>query len=160
MRYGTSFTPEAEKTLGWRDYLSLVHISDDEATSFWPTSCREEALEYLKSCDTVIRKILKLLKGGLNVREIDEEKEELLMGLKRINFNYYPKYPNPELSVGVGRHSDISTITVLLQDNIGGLYVKKHETNVWIHIPPVNGALVINIGDALQIMSNDKYKEC
>ncbi|KAG5568311.1 hypothetical protein H5410_064672 [Solanum commersonii] len=143
VRYGTSFTPEAEKTLGWRDYLSLVHISDDEATSFWPTSCREEALEYLKSCDTVIRKILKLLKGGLNVREIDEEKEELLMGLKRINFNYYPKCPNPELSVGVGRHSDISTITVLLQDNIGGLYVKKHETNVWIHIPPVNGALSV-----------------
>uniref|UniRef100_M1BIZ5 Oxidoreductase n=1 Tax=Solanum tuberosum TaxID=4113 RepID=M1BIZ5_SOLTU len=67
VRYGTSFTPEAEKTLGWRDYLSLVHISDDEATSFWPTSCREEALEYLKSCDTVIRKILKLLMGGLNV---------------------------------------------------------------------------------------------
>ncbi|XP_049405573.1 feruloyl CoA ortho-hydroxylase F6H1-3-like [Solanum stenotomum] len=158
VRYGTSFTPEAEKTLGWRDYLSLVHNSDDEATSFWPTSCREEALEYLKSCDTVIRKILKLLMGGLNVREIDEEKEELLMGLKRINFNYYPKCPNPELSVGVGRHSDISTITVLLQDDIGGLYVKKHETNVWIHIPPVNGALVINISDALQIMSNDKYK--
>lgn len=36
--------------------------------------------------------------------------------------------------------------------------MKKHETNVWIHIPPVKGALVINIGDALQIMSNDKYK--
>ena len=41
---------------------------------------REEALKYLKSCDTVISKILKLLMGGLNVRDIDEEKEELLMG--------------------------------------------------------------------------------
>ncbi|XP_060194136.1 feruloyl CoA ortho-hydroxylase F6H1-3-like isoform X1 [Lycium barbarum] len=158
VRYGTSFTPEAEKTLGWRDYLSLVHVSHDEASLFWPTSCREEALEYLKRCDTVIRKILKSLMGGLNVKAIDEEKEQLLMGSKRINFNYYPKCPNPELSVGVGRHSDISTITVLLQDDIGGLYVKKLETNDWIHVPPVNGALVINIGDALQIMSNDKYK--
>ncbi|KAH0729826.1 hypothetical protein KY289_001014 [Solanum tuberosum] len=139
VRYATSFNPEAEKTLSWRDYLSLVHISDDEAISFWSTSCREEALEYLKSCDTVIRKILKLLMGGLNVKEIDEETEELLMGLKRINFNYYPKCPNRDLSIGVGRHSDISTIIVLLQDDIGGLYVKKHETNVWIHIPPLTG---------------------
>ncbi|TMW91990.1 hypothetical protein EJD97_013626 [Solanum chilense] len=158
VRYGTSFTPEAERTLGWRDYHSLVYIYDDEATSFWPTSCREEALKYLKSCDTVIRKILKLLMGGLNVRYIDEEKEELLMGLKRINFDYYKKCPNSELSIGVGRHFDISRITLLLQDYIGGLDVKKHETNVWIHIPPVKGALVINIGDTLQIMSNDKYK--
>uniref|UniRef100_A0A3Q7J8Y2 Non-haem dioxygenase N-terminal domain-containing protein n=1 Tax=Solanum lycopersicum TaxID=4081 RepID=A0A3Q7J8Y2_SOLLC len=39
VRYGTSFTPEAERTLGRRDYHSLVYISDDEATSFWPTSC-------------------------------------------------------------------------------------------------------------------------
>lgn len=95
--------------------------------------------------------------GGLNVKGIDE-KEELLMGSKRLNFNYYPKCPNPQLSIGVGRHSDISTFTVLLQDDIGGLYVKKLDANVWIHVPPVNGALVINIGDALQIMSNDKYK--
>ncbi|OIS98480.1 PREDICTED: feruloyl CoA ortho-hydroxylase 1-like [Nicotiana attenuata] len=158
VRYGTSFTPEAEKTLGWRDYLSLVHVSDDEAAEFWPPSCREEALEYLKRCDTVIRKILKVLMGGLNVKTIDEEKEDLLIGSKRINFNYYPKCPNPELSVGVARHSDISTITFLLQDDIGGLYVKKLDSNAWIHVPPINGALVINIGDALQIMSNDKYK--
>ena len=52
--------------------------------------------------------------GGLNVKEIDKETEELLMGLKRINFNYYPKCPNLELSIGVGRHSYISTITLLL----------------------------------------------
>uniref|UniRef100_A0A3Q7EDG8 Fe2OG dioxygenase domain-containing protein n=1 Tax=Solanum lycopersicum TaxID=4081 RepID=A0A3Q7EDG8_SOLLC len=63
-----------------------------------------------------------------------------------------------ERSIGVGRHFDVSTITLLLQDYIGGLDVKKYETNVWIHIPLVKGALVINIGDTLQIMRNDKYK--
>nr|XP_009799787.1 PREDICTED: feruloyl CoA ortho-hydroxylase 2-like [Nicotiana sylvestris] len=80
------------------------------------------------------------------------------MGLKRINVNYYPKCPNPELTVGVGRHSDVSTLTILLQDNIGGLYVKKLDTETWVHVPPIHGALVINIADALQIMSNGRYK--
>ncbi|XP_060200179.1 feruloyl CoA ortho-hydroxylase F6H1-1-like [Lycium barbarum] len=135
-----------------------VFLTTTTPKEIWPSSCREEALEYLKRCDTIIRKILKSLMGGLNVKVIDEEKDQLLMGSKRINFNYYPKCSNPELSVGVGRHSDISTITVLLQDDIGRLYGKKLETNDWIHVPPVNRALEINIGDTLQRMSNDKYK--
>ena len=58
--------------------ISLEYLLVDTMNVFF----RKEALEYLKSCDTVIRKILKLLMGGLNVRDIDEEKEELLMGLK------------------------------------------------------------------------------
>lgn len=89
---------------------------------------------------------------------IDESKETLLMGSKRINMNYYPKCPNPELTVGGGRHSDVSTLTILLQDEIGGLYVRDMDTMKWIYVPPISGSLVINVGDALQIISNGKYK--
>ncbi|KAI3523497.1 hypothetical protein L1887_01672 [Cichorium endivia] len=80
------------------------------------------------------------------------------MGSKRINLNYYPKCPTPELIIGVGRHSYVSTLTILLQDDIGGLYMQNTETMKWVHVPPVAGSLVINVGDALQIMSNGKYK--
>ena len=92
------------------------------------------------------------------MKEIDEKKESLLMGSMRINLNYYPICPNPELTVGVGRHSDVSTLTVLLQDDIGGLYVRGVVHDSWVHVPPVKGSFVINIGDALQIMSNGRYK--
>ncbi|CAL0310760.1 unnamed protein product [Lupinus luteus] len=77
---------------------------------------------------------------------------------------YYPACPNPELTVGVGSHLDIGAITMLLQDGIGGLYIKVDEEHKqsdkeeWLKIPPIHGALVINIGDALQILSNGKYK--
>ncbi|XP_075078476.1 feruloyl CoA ortho-hydroxylase F6H1-3-like [Nicotiana tabacum] len=158
VRYGTSFTPQAEKTGEWKDYLSLFYVSDEEAAALWPSACRDEALEFLRNSEIVIKKLLKALMKGLNINEIDQTKESLLMGSKRINLNYYPKCPNPELTVGVGRHSDVSTLTILLQDNIGGLYVKKLDSNSWVHIPPIDGAIVINIGDALQIMSNGKYK--
>ena len=94
----------------------------------------------------------------LNVPQLDSQKESILMGSKRINLNYYPICPNPKLTVGVGRHSDVSTLTILLQDNIGGLYVRNQEKNNWIHVPPIKGSLVINIGDALQIISNGRYK--
>ncbi|KAL8238138.1 hypothetical protein R6Q59_019219 [Mikania micrantha] len=41
---------------------------------------------------------------------------------------------------------------------LGGLYVRDTETMKWFSVAPVSGSLVINVGDALQIMSNGKYK--
>ncbi|KAJ0481441.1 putative oxoglutarate/iron-dependent dioxygenase, non-heme dioxygenase domain-containing protein [Helianthus annuus] len=158
VRYGTSFTPACEKALEWKDYLSLLFVSDDEAASQWPPICRNQVMEYMKGSEIIVKKLLEMLMNGLNVKEIDETKESNLMGSKRINLNYYPICPNPELTVGVGRHSDVSTLTILLQDDIGGLYVRNTETMKWIHVPPVSGSLVVNVGDALQIMSNGKYK--
>ncbi|XP_047318753.1 feruloyl CoA ortho-hydroxylase F6H1-3-like [Impatiens glandulifera] len=159
VRFGTSFMPDAEKALEWKDYLSLFYVSQEEADSDWPSACKNEVMEFVKSSDGLIKNLLKTLAKRLNVKEIDEEKEKLFMGSKRINMNYYPKCPNPELTIGVGRHSDVSTLTVLLQDQVGGLYVRKLDSSDgWIHVPPINGAIVINIGDALQIMSNGRYR--
>lgn len=121
-------------------------------------NCRDETLEYMKKTETVIKRLLQVLMKRLNVKEIDETKESLLMGSKRINLNYYPICPNPDLTVAIGRHSDVSTLTVLLQDETGGLYVRAEDGERWIHMPPVPGSLVINIGDAMQIMSNGRYK--
>ncbi|KAK3037032.1 hypothetical protein RJ639_031606, partial [Escallonia herrerae] len=155
VRFGTSFIPEAEKALEWKDYLSLFYVTDDEAAAFWPPVCKNQTLEFIQSSDLVVKKLLRVLMKRLNVTEI---KESLLMGSKRINLNYYPICPNPELTVGVGRHSDVSTLTIPLQDDIGGLYVRKKVSDSWIHVSPISGSLVINIGDALQIMSNGRYK--
>jgi len=88
--------------------------------------------------------------------KVDDSEVENLISIKKVNMNYYPACPNPDLTLGVGRHSDIGTITVLLQDGIGGLYVKVEDANdvgkeEWLEIPPISGALVINVGDALQV---------
>ncbi|MBA0854182.1 hypothetical protein Goshw_027205 [Gossypium schwendimanii] len=112
----------------------------------------------MKKSEVFIKQLLKVLINGLNLHEIDETKELLLMGSMRTNFNYYPKCPNLELTVGVSRHSDVSTLTILLQDEIGGLFVRGNDGDNWIDVPPIKGSLVINVGDALQIISNGKYR--
>ncbi|KAI3504160.1 hypothetical protein L1887_32705 [Cichorium endivia] len=58
--------------------------------------------------------------------------------------------------MGTTKHTDHGFITVLLQDEIGGLQI-LHQ-NEWIDVPPTPGALVINIGDLLQLISNDKLR--
>ncbi|GLT81806.1 hypothetical protein SLE2022_002380 [Rubroshorea leprosula] len=155
----TSFSPHAEAVLEWKDFLSFRYVSGDpEASALWPPVCKFQVLEYMEKAKIVIKRLLEALLKGLNVKEIDQAREYVLMGSPIINFNYYPCCPSPELAAGVGPHSDISTITVLLQDDNGGLYVRATEGDCWIHVPPVNGALVVNVGDILQILSNDRYK--
>ncbi|KAK9180129.1 hypothetical protein WN943_029336 [Citrus x changshan-huyou] len=65
-----------------------------------------------------------------------------------IGNSYYPECPQPELSIGIATHSDPGFVTVLIQDQIGGLQV-FHEDQ-WFDIAPVPGALVL--------ITNDKFK--
>nr|GEV79238.1 feruloyl CoA ortho-hydroxylase 1-like [Tanacetum cinerariifolium] len=158
VRLLTSFIPEVDKVLEWKDYLSCFYVSDDEAMTFWPSVCRDQVLEYMNKSESLIKRLLEILIKRLGITKLDETNQPFLMGSRRMNLNYYPICPNPELTVGVGGHSDVSTLTVLLQDETGGLYVRKLDSDNWVHVPPIKGSLTINIGDALQIMSNGRYK--
>ncbi|XAR67277.1 hypothetical protein NMG60_11001969 [Bertholletia excelsa] len=163
VKYSTSFVPEKEKALEWKDYVSMIYTNDEDALKHWPQEFKEVALEYLKTSTKMVKKILETLMEHLGVT-LDDSRINALIGLKMVNANFYPTCPNPELTVGVGRHSDMGTLTVLLQDGIGGLYVKvegnggPEKQGEWMEIPPINGALVINVGDTLQILSNGRYK--
>lgn len=114
----------------------------------------------------MIRRIMEILFQNLGV-EVESSKVESLIGFKMVNMNFYPNCPNPDLTVGVGRHSDMGTLTILLQDGIGGLHVKLEEEEEnsksagnkkqeWVEIPPLDGALVVNVGDALQVCYTNK----
>ncbi|KAJ6392686.1 hypothetical protein OIU77_022224 [Salix suchowensis] len=56
VRFGTSFSPEVEKALEWKDYLSLFYVSEDEASALWPSVCRDQVLDYMRRSEIVIRK--------------------------------------------------------------------------------------------------------
>ena len=62
--------------------------------------------------------------------------------------HYYPACPQPELTIGASKHADDAFLIVLLQDHIGGLQVLHQDK--WVDVPPVPGALVVNIGDLMQ----------
>lgn len=70
--------------------------------------------------------------------------------------NYYPPCPQPELTYGLPGHKDPNAITLLLQDGVSGLQVQRGGR--WVAVNPVPNALVINIGDQMQALSNDRYK--
>lgn len=63
--------------------------------------------------------------------------------------NYYPPCPEPELTYGLPGHTDPNALTVLLQDDVPGLQVLRDGK--WVQVNPIPKALVINIGDQIQV---------
>lgn len=59
---------------------------------------------------------------------------------------------------GAGAHSDWGALTLLLQDDVGGLQVYDNATGSWIHADPIPGTFVVNLGNSLAHWSNDLYK--
>ena len=57
----------------------------------------------------------------------------------------------------LGYHTDPGVLTLLLQDDTGGLQAES-TTHGWIDVPPLRGAIVVNLGDAMQVWTNDQYK--
>ncbi|CAI5703867.1 unnamed protein product [Peronospora effusa] len=60
--------------------------------------------------------------------------------------------------MGVYQHTDAGALTVLLQDNdVASLQVFHRDLQTWMLVPPRIGTFTINIGDMLQVWSNDKF---
>ncbi|MBO8907890.1 isopenicillin N synthase family oxygenase, partial [Staphylococcus aureus] len=66
--------------------------------------------------------------------------------------------PQPDLTLGLKRHTDPGTITLLLQDQVGGLQATKDGGQTWITVQPVEGAFVVNLGDHGHFLSNGRFK--
>lgn len=67
--------------------------------------------------------------------------------------HYLPASDTPEDVFSVGRHCDYEVVTVLAQDNVGGLQVRGPDLD-WINVPPMDGAFVLNAGDMLTRWTN------
>jgi isopenicillin N synthase-like dioxygenase len=79
--------------------------------------------------------------------------------LQRTQMIHYPPQP-PDLGgdeFGVAPHTDYGCITLLWQDDKGGLQVRDRKTKAWIDATPIPGTLVINVGDLLGRWSNDRF---
>jgi isopenicillin N synthase-like dioxygenase len=69
-------------------------------------------------------------------------------------FSYPP--PHDPALWGVGEHTDYGLLTILLQDDAGGLEVRSRST--WVPAPPVPGSFVCNIGDMLDRMTRGVFR--
>ena len=137
--------------------------------NLWPTELpnfKSTMLEYFGACENLAMQLLELFCLGL-----DSSVDTMLASFKPnhtsfVRLNYYPLHDPLETEVAstvtelgdmaLHHHSDAGALTILLQDEVGGLQVFAKDK--WWDIEPMLDALVINTADMMQVWSNDRYR--
>ncbi|KAK7310602.1 hypothetical protein RJT34_08203 [Clitoria ternatea] len=159
--YGNDTIFSENQRLDWTDRLYLkVLPEDDRKFKVWPQQpddLRNIVLQYTENIRLLNEVILKAMAKSLDLEEecfLDQCGEKLVMFLR---FNYYPPCPMADHVLGLKPHADGSTITLLLQDKeVEGLQVLKD--NQWFKVPIIPNALLVNVGDQIEIMSNGIFR--
>ncbi|KAJ4826393.1 hypothetical protein Tsubulata_025173, partial [Turnera subulata] len=103
-----------------------------------------------------IVKILLMSLGDGFQKKYYESEFKNCHGYLRI-INYTPPGSFQDEVEGLGMHTDMSCVTIVYQDDVGGLQVKSKDGK-WMDISPREDVLVVNIGDMLQAWSNDRFR--
>ncbi|KAL1808534.1 hypothetical protein ACET3Z_025524 [Daucus carota] len=152
--YNCNFDLYSAPVANWRDtfYCAMAPSAPDPEEL--PEACRDVLMNYSEHVMKLGKSLFEVLSEALGLNRNYLNDIGCADGLGTLG-HYYPACPEPERAIGTNKHADNDFLTVLLQDHLGGLQV-LHQ-NHWVDVPPVPGALVINIGDFMQLISNDKF---
>lgn len=149
-----------------RDWREQIHFGREEPAgahplsgpNLWPASpgWRADLLRLIADFETAGRDILNAMSAGLalSVNQLLPLDEAPYVLLKLIH--YLPP-PDGQPRSGVASHVDFSWITLLLQDDAGGLSACTPEGR-WQDIPPMPGTLIVNLGEILQFVTGARLK--
>ncbi|KAI0166797.1 Clavaminate synthase-like protein [Hypoxylon sp. FL1284] len=129
-----------------------------EGTSHLP-NFKKDCIAYWGSCLTLARRLVRVFALSLGLDENYWDDKVTYPGADGV-FNYYPPRTADEAEnkfVGLGSHTDLQLFTLLWQDSVGGLQILSTEGQ-WLKAPPIEGTLVVNIGDFMMRLCNDTYK--
>ncbi len=165
---------DRELTKNTRDWKQIFDVGPDEtdgrlAGSFaqWPAEppeFRRTIEAFYAACEALSYRMLNAISRCLQMpaSHLDETFGPDHSSFLRLN--YYPICDAPAApdtplggagNFGINHHTDSGAITILLQDEQPGLQVYRRGT--WTLVEPNPDALVVNIGDVVQVWSNDRY---
>ncbi|CAN6475685.1 unnamed protein product [Victoria cruziana] len=149
-----------EEIENWREFFTFFSYPvETRDYAMWPERPEgwREAVE--RYCDANMRlasRILEVLSESMGLHK-DAFKEACLQMDQKVLVNFYPRCPQPELALGLRRHTDPGTITILLQDQVGGLQITRDGGRTWLTVKPIDGAFVINLGEHARCLSNGRF---
>jgi isopenicillin N synthase-like dioxygenase len=134
----------------------------------WPSTLPgfEAAIRtYYQACEGIAFSLLEAVATNLGATPSSLRREFAPSHTSFLRLNYYPTCPAParpagievpdDGHLGINHHTDAGAVTLLLQDEQAGLQV--FHDGAWHTVAPIDDALVVNIGDIVQVWSNDQY---
>lgn len=126
---------------------------------YWPKAeyelqARKLVLEHEKLFKPIAQAMLQGL--GCDPHLLDDKLTETNFGLR---LNYYPPMTEEQDRSGAGRllgHEDVDLFTILPASRTDGLQVWNHRSGKWVRMKAPPGSIIINTGDYMQRISNDR----
>ena len=103
------------------------------------------------------RKMIRIFALALDLPEDYFDNITTHPGADAVFIHYPGTQKDKHADVGIGSHTDIQVLTLLYQDMSGGLQVLSADGE-WLDAAPIEGTLVVNIGDLLSRLSNNMFK--
>ena len=151
------------------DFLNPA-VPKRDAINRWPDNLpgfRDAMAEFHATFTDLAGQTLSLLHDVLGLSEDSRQKMIFDPANCPVRLNHYPVGdPVPEAErdglielgeTALGYHTDPGTITLLLQDATGGLQTQD-RSGEWIDVPPEPGTIVVNLADAVQVQTNDRWR--
>ena len=147
---------------GWvfcRRAFNLPDIENYKESNFWPEPNYEPIFrEIIQSHEKLILPIMQSVLRHLNCDPHLYDKK-----LTNTNFgfrlNYYPAISKEDDASGAGRmlgHEDVDLFTILPAQSVDGLQVYNRANGKWIRLNPEPGTIILNTGDYMQRITNDR----
>lgn len=161
---------DRELTKNVQDWKELFDVGPEfgNCVPQWPTNApgfRETTEAFYAACETVAVQLVRCLGWSLGA-DGDRLAQGFVNHTSYLRLNHYPLCENPAPAdtptgppvghLGISHHSDAGAVTVLLQDGHSGLQVERD--GVWHNVAADRGSIIINIGDVVQVWSNDRYQ--
>ena len=106
-------------------------------------------MKYSNSMKDLAQRLLRIISGSLNLPPsyIEDAVGEVY---QNITISYYSPCPQPDLALGLQSHSDMGAITLLIQDDVGGLEVLKD--GMWIPVVPLPYGILVILADQTEVL--------
>ncbi|KAL1190892.1 Flavanone 3-dioxygenase 3 [Cardamine amara subsp. amara] len=158
VRYGTSINHSTDKVYYWRDFIKHYSHPLSKWIDLWPSNppCYKEKMgKYAEATHVLHKQAIEAISESLGLEKtyLQEEIEE---GSQVMAVNCYPVCPEPEMALGMPPHSDFGSLTILLQSGQGLEMMDSNKK--WVSVPYIEGALIVLLGDQIEVMSNGIYK--
>jgi len=121
-----------------------------------PSELRPLVLAWLDEMRTVSVAVMRGISAGLGLRPDFFETTLTVDPTILFRIFTYAAVPDDHPGWGVGEHTDYGLLTLLAQDDLGGLQVRIGDQ--WIDVPPRADAIVCNLGDMLELMTGGRYR--